>query len=386
MPTPADKSEAKIKLPSALQKRLNALPGLDNMSETERLKAIFSFWEQEIAVLNSDPDSHLPELKIAEKIAQRLEQLGLRHQSYLTIELPRISFQLSQYDPELRVICNNAKLKWRSRMWQVEKHQLAIFLTDTLPELERRLREMDKEFSAEAEQAEALATTIKRCREAGYVLKCVMEPLPSGKEAPAPGTKIKIGLKSVTVVGLALHSPPKKSCIYYWPTEEDASGAFIPKPPEQLTLWEQIIDSNSPLLHIPTYEELKDKIDDYIAQREPAKRGSKAVQYWRKRFRSDKAFRTAIYHLGKQTHKDFSQLILDNFTPFQQHCEAVALSTLDSKQQKIIVGRILGGEKDLQQAVSGYEDLFRQSAATHSAQDDALKNYYYFPSELKAIK
>lgn len=111
-------------------------------------------------------------------------------------------------------------------------------------------------------------------------------------------------------------------------------------------------------------------------------RRSNEIQYWRKHYRQDKSFREAMDHLAAWTHERFRDLLLDNRLPLATHDEALALSVLPAKVLKITAARLLKGERDLKQALRGYEEAFRQVVTQRSREKDPSHSAYYFSSEL----
>lgn len=131
---------------------------------------------------------------------------------------------------------------------------------------------------------------------------------------------------------------------------------------------------------IPTYKELASLLQGWTSGY--INRRSQQVQYWRKHYRQDGAFRKAMDHLGAWTHEHFRDLLLDNRLPLATHDEALALSVLPAKALKITAVRLLKGERDLKRALKGYEETFRQAVTQQRLQADPSRSAYRFESEL----
>lgn len=131
---------------------------------------------------------------------------------------------------------------------------------------------------------------------------------------------------------------------------------------------------------VPTPKELQSLLQgwdgNYINRR------SQPVQYWRKHYRQDPAFRKAMDHLAAWIHADFRELLLDNRLPIGTHDEALALSVLPAKALKLTAARLLKGERDLKQALKGFEETFRQAVTHQRRQADPSRSAYRFDSEL----
>lgn len=131
---------------------------------------------------------------------------------------------------------------------------------------------------------------------------------------------------------------------------------------------------------VPTSKELEVQLRAWTSIH--INRHSKEVQYWRKQYRQDKAFRKAMDHLAAWTHERFRDLVLDNRLPLASHDEALALSLLPAKALKITAVRLLQGERDLKQALKGYEETFRQAVTHQRRETDPSRSAYRFESEL----
>lgn len=131
---------------------------------------------------------------------------------------------------------------------------------------------------------------------------------------------------------------------------------------------------------VPTSKELEVQLRAWTSIH--INRHSKEVQYWRKQYRQDTAFRKAMDHLAAWTHERFRDLVLDNRLPLATHDEALALSLLPAKALKITAARLLQGERDLKRALKGYEETFRQAVTHQRREIDPSRSAYRFESEL----
>lgn len=131
---------------------------------------------------------------------------------------------------------------------------------------------------------------------------------------------------------------------------------------------------------VPTPKELQSLLQGWTGNY--INRRSQPIQYWRKHYRQDGAFRKAMDHLAAWTHADFRDLLLDNRLPIGTHDEALALSVLPAKALKLTAARLLKGERDLKRALKGYEESFRQAVTHQYRHADPSRSAYRFDSEL----
>ena len=133
---------------------------------------------------------------------------------------------------------------------------------------------------------------------------------------------------------------------------------------------------------VPTYQELEAGIQEMRRTRIEVNRSKAEIQYWRKRYRQDRSFKSAMNQLGRHTHAEFPNVIMDNVTPVKLHREALALACLEPDQQKLVAFRLLNREKDLKKAVAGFVESFREAAKAIDRQEGSLIPAYYFSSEM----
>jgi hypothetical protein len=131
---------------------------------------------------------------------------------------------------------------------------------------------------------------------------------------------------------------------------------------------------------VPSVEKLRKSLSR-MCQRQNVDRHSKAVQYWRKHYREDKRFRRMMDQIGRLLHKDLVTLIFDAVLPIKTHQEALALTCLEYDHFRIVIGRLLKGERDLKKAMSGFEETYRDAVKLMLKQEGRFTEYFYLSED-----
>ena len=132
---------------------------------------------------------------------------------------------------------------------------------------------------------------------------------------------------------------------------------------------------------VPTYQQLSKLVRSWQNQRPAVNRRTQAVQYWRKAYRQDKAFRQALDRIVSRAPEGLRDLVLDGHFPLSSHKEVLALADLPADTLKRTLARMLEGQ-GLKQALGTEAEAFRQIAEEHARKLDALFTRYYFFEEL----
>lgn len=132
---------------------------------------------------------------------------------------------------------------------------------------------------------------------------------------------------------------------------------------------------------VPTYQQLSKLVRRWQNNRSTVNRRTQAVQYWRKAYRQDKAFRKAVDRIISLNPDGLRDLILDGQFSLSSHKEVLALAELPSDTLKRTLARMLEGQA-LKQALGTEAEAFRQLATNHGRQKDSLFSRYYFFEEL----
>lgn len=133
---------------------------------------------------------------------------------------------------------------------------------------------------------------------------------------------------------------------------------------------------------VPSYQELQSLVRNWQFNRYPVNRRSQQVQYWRKAYRKDKAFRMAVDHIAAKAPNGILDLLLDGLFPLGSHKEVLGLADLPADTLKCALVRMLKGERDLKQALGSAAETFRQAVTVHARQKDPLFTTYYFFEEI----
>lgn len=133
---------------------------------------------------------------------------------------------------------------------------------------------------------------------------------------------------------------------------------------------------------IPSYRELDELVRKWQLRQGYINRRSQKIQYWRKAYRQDKGFRTALNKLATLTHSGIRELLLDDLLPIGSHKEVLALAELPRAVVKLTIVRFLRGEGSLKRALGTEAETFRQLIIGQVSQTDPLYRRYYFFEEL----
>ncbi|MDZ4056189.1 MAG: hypothetical protein U1D69_04350 [Polynucleobacter sp.] len=133
---------------------------------------------------------------------------------------------------------------------------------------------------------------------------------------------------------------------------------------------------------VPSYRELDELVKKWLYRASSVNRRSQQIQYWRKAYRKDKAFRDALDTLAGKVHSGLKDLLLDNHLPLSSHKEVLALAELPADTLKLTIARLLRGTQSLKNALGAAAETFRQIAAAQARRSDKLYTSYYFFEEL----
>lgn len=133
---------------------------------------------------------------------------------------------------------------------------------------------------------------------------------------------------------------------------------------------------------VPSYRELDELVKKWLYRAPSVNRRSQQIQYWRKAYRKDKAFRDALDRLAGRVHPGLKDLLLDNHLPLSSHKEVLALADLPADTLKLTIARLLRGTRSLKNALGAAAETFRQIATAQARQSDKLFTNYYFFEEL----
>lgn len=132
----------------------------------------------------------------------------------------------------------------------------------------------------------------------------------------------------------------------------------------------------------PSFQELKKLAQKRLENLPPINRHSLEVQFWRRAYRKDQAFREAVDRLAQQTGPGTKALLLDNQLPFRSQSEVIALATLPTSILKTAIAAVLKGEQSLKTALGDAAEQFRQLVIETAQKSDPKYSHYYFFEEL----
>lgn len=132
---------------------------------------------------------------------------------------------------------------------------------------------------------------------------------------------------------------------------------------------------------VPSYLEMKALVQKWQFG-SSANRRTQEVQYWRKAYRKDKAFRMAVDHIAVKTANGMRDLLLDGLLPLSSHKEVLGLADLPPEILNRTLFQILKGQRSLKQALGSDAETFRQAVTVHARQQDSLYTRYYFFEEI----